>query len=55
MRWPPPAGEKTLHWVGTAKRDLLTFPAAVVDDLGYALGVVQRAAQRDYEERYGKA
>jgi phage-related protein len=30
-----------LHWVGSAKRDLLGFPAEVVDDIGYALGVVQ--------------
>ena len=36
---PPP--ERPLHWVGSAKRDLLKFPEAVVDDLGYALGVVQ--------------
>ena len=33
--------EKPLHWVGAAKRDLLAFPEAVVDDVGYALGAVQ--------------
>ena len=33
--------EKPLHWVGSAKRDLLTFPEQVVDDVGYALSVVQ--------------
>jgi phage-related protein len=33
--------EKPLHWVGSAKRDLLRMPEAVIDDLGYALGVVQ--------------
>jgi phage-related protein len=35
------ANEKPLHWVGSSKRDLLAFPPAVVDDIGYALGVVQ--------------
>lgn len=33
--------EKPLHWVGSAKKDLLAFPGDVVDDFGYALGVVQ--------------
>lgn len=33
--------EKSLHWVGSAKKDLLAFPAAAVEDIGYALGVVQ--------------
>jgi phage-related protein len=33
--------EKPLHWVGSSKKDLLSFPDAVVDDFGYALGVVQ--------------
>jgi len=33
---------KPLHWVGSAKRDLLTFPEAVVDDIGYALGLAQQ-------------
>jgi len=36
-----PLPEKPLYWVGSAKRDLLKFPDAVVDDFGYALGVVQ--------------
>ena len=40
------APEKPLHWVGSSKKDLLTFPEQVVDDFGYALGVVQRAASR---------
>ena len=35
------ARERPLHWVGSSKKDLLGFPAAVVDDLGYALGAVQ--------------
>ncbi len=33
--------EKPLYWVGSAKKDLLTFPEPVVDEFGYALGVVQ--------------
>jgi phage-related protein len=33
--------EKPLYWVGSSKKDLLAFPADVVDDLGYALSVVQ--------------
>ena len=34
--------EKPLHWIGSSKKDLLAFPAEVVDDFGYALGVVQQ-------------
>jgi len=39
MGAPP---EKPLHWIGSAKKDLLAFPEEVVDDFGYALGVVQQ-------------
>ena len=57
--------EKPLLWVGSAKKDLLGFPEQVMDDVGFALGVVQYGghppsatrlsdAMRDYEERYGK-
>jgi phage-related protein len=35
------AGEKPLHWVGSSRKDLLTFPDEVVDNIGFALGVVQ--------------
>jgi phage-related protein len=35
------SAEKPLHWLGSSKKDLLSFPDAVVDDFGYALGVVQ--------------
>ena len=35
------ASEKPLHWVASSKRDLLSFDEAVIDDVGYALGVVQ--------------
>jgi phage-related protein len=38
---PANATERPLHWVGSAKKDLLGFPGPVVDDLGYALGLVQ--------------
>lgn len=34
--------EKPLYWIGSAKRDLVAFPENVVDDFGYALGVVQQ-------------
>ena len=34
--------EKPLYWVASAKRDLLTFPPRVIDNIGYALGVVQQ-------------
>jgi phage-related protein len=36
-----PRDEKPLHWVGSSKKDLLGFPEEVVDNVGYALGVVQ--------------
>ncbi len=41
MTKKPGVPEKPLHWVGSAKKDLLGFPALVIDSLGYALGVVQ--------------
>jgi len=37
----PAPRERPLHWVGSSKKDLLAFPGQVVDDLGYALSVVQ--------------
>ena len=33
--------EKSLLWVASAKKDYLTFPAEVQDDMGYALGLAQ--------------
>ena len=33
--------ERPLHWVASAKRDLLCFPDAVIDYFGYGLGAVQ--------------
>ena len=41
MRKRGSAGERPLHWVGSSKKNLLAFPEGVVDDIGYALGVVQ--------------
>lgn len=41
MRDRPAAGEKPVIWVGSAKRDLLCFPAAVVREVGAALSVAQ--------------
>ena len=41
MRRVPAADEKPLHWVASAKRDFLSFPAAVKDDMGNALGIAQ--------------
>jgi phage-related protein len=38
---PALPSEKPLHWVGSAKRDYLKFPAGVQSDMGYALGVAQ--------------
>lgn len=40
-RATPVPGEKPLFWVGSAKRDLLTFPEPVKDELGTALSVAQ--------------
>jgi phage-related protein len=34
-------GEKPLDWVGSSKRDFLSFPEAVKDEMGNALGVAQ--------------
>ncbi len=41
MRRVVAADEKPLNWVGSAKRDFLSFPATVKDDMGNALGIAQ--------------
>jgi phage-related protein len=41
VRRVPAADEKPLHWVGSAKRDFLSFPASVKDDMGNSLGIAQ--------------
>jgi phage-related protein len=40
----PNPKEKPLHWIGSSKKDLLKFPAEVIDDFGDALGAVQLGA-----------
>jgi phage-related protein len=39
---PKARRERPVHWVGSAKKDLLSFPEKVIDDFGYALGLVQQ-------------
>src|SRR5437899_12397336 len=34
-------GQKPLFWTGSSKDDLLTFPEAVIDEIGTALSVAQ--------------
>ena len=41
MRRVLAADERPLHWVGSSKRDFLSFPAAVKEDIGNALGIAQ--------------
>ena len=41
MARPLAKGEKPLNWVGSSKRDLLSFPARVKDEIGNALGIAQ--------------
>lgn len=41
MRKRRAPGERPLHWVGSSKKDLLAFPEGAVDNIGYALSVVQ--------------
>jgi len=33
--------EKPVHWVGSSKDDLLSFPEEVIGDIGHALGLAQ--------------
>lgn len=37
----PGHSETPLHWVGSSKSELLEFPAEVIQDIGFALGVAQ--------------
>lgn len=41
MRTRLAKGERPLDWVGSSKRDFLSFPAPVKDELGNALGIAQ--------------
>lgn len=38
---------KPLEWVGSAKKDLLTMPDAVIDVMGYALHLAQHGLKHD--------
>jgi phage-related protein len=42
---PPFPPERPLHWVGSAKKDYLTFPVEVQSEMGYALGLAQLGAK----------
>jgi phage-related protein len=41
MTLGPKREEVPLHWIGSAKADFMAFPADVIDDMGFALGVAQ--------------
>ncbi len=46
IRIPPSLSrEKPLHWVSSAKKDYLAFPADVQNEMGYALGLAQLGAK----------
>lgn len=34
-------GERPLDWIGSSKKDFITFPEAVKDEMGNALGLAQ--------------
>ncbi|WP_338665904.1 type II toxin-antitoxin system RelE/ParE family toxin [Pararoseomonas sp. SCSIO 73927] len=38
---PDPRQKKALHWVGSSKKDLMSFPVEVMRDIGAALGAAQ--------------
>ena len=42
---PSLSREKPLHWVASSKKDYLSFPAVVQDEMGYALGLAQLGAK----------
>lgn len=41
MARPARPGERPLDWVGSSKKDFLTFPDRVKDEMGNALGIAQ--------------
>ena len=47
MAAKPPGELKPLAWVGSAKKDLLALPEAVIDALGYALYVAQAGKKHE--------
>jgi phage-related protein len=49
IRVPPSLSrEKPLHWVVSAKKDYLSFPTEVKDEMGYALGLAQLGAKHPH-------
>jgi phage-related protein len=44
VKLPGHLSEKPLRWVSSAKKDYVAFPAAVKDEMGYALGMAQLGA-----------
>ncbi len=42
---PPPPSIKSLHWVGSARKDLRAMPEEVQDTFGYALHLAQSGAK----------
>jgi len=45
-------GEKPLFWTGSSKDDLLTFPEAVIDEIGTALRVAQFGGKHPSAKRW---
>ena len=41
MARPPAKGERPLDWIGSSKKDFLSFPERVRDEMGNALGLAQ--------------
>src|SRR5215510_984352 len=55
MRDHPAAGEKLVIWVGSSKRDLLSFPARVVRDVGAALSAAHGAGVLEIVEDFDRS
>ena len=49
---PSLSREKPLHWVASAKKDYLSFPIEVQDEMGYALGLAQLGAKHPNAKRW---
>jgi phage-related protein len=53
VRVPPSLSrEKPLHWIASAKKDYLSFPIEVQDEMGYALGLAQLGAKHPNAKRW---
>ncbi|MFM5950688.1 MAG: type II toxin-antitoxin system RelE/ParE family toxin [Novosphingobium sp.] len=42
------ADETPVDWIGSSKKDLLSFPGEVVSAMGYALGVAQQGGKHPH-------